>query len=55
VRTASGWQIQHSTLPWLEQKQIAITLSSQIDDGIELCWDGASSHWYVLEWQPPME
>jgi hypothetical protein len=54
LRTASGWQIQHSTLPWLEQKYIAITLSSPVDDYIDMCWDGAWSRWHVLEWQPPM-
>jgi hypothetical protein len=53
MRTESGWQIAHSTLPWMEQQQIAVALPSPVDDGIDLSWNGSWSRWRILEWQPP--
>lgn len=53
-RIESGWQIAHSTLPWLEQQRITVALSSPVDDAIDLCWNGIWSRWQILEWQPTL-
>ncbi len=52
-RNAGGWQIRHSTLPWREGAQVALTLSERDDGSVQLDIDGIASRWEVLEWTPP--
>jgi hypothetical protein len=52
-RTAHGWRIAHSTLPWREGLSIALEIDRSSDDRATLTWDGVPSSWRVLEWAPP--
>jgi hypothetical protein len=52
-RNASGWRVEHSTLPWLENKQMTIRLSPVVDNRIEMTCNGSVTQWQVHEWQPP--
>lgn len=52
-RNAGGWQIRHSTLPWREGAQVALTLVERDDGSVLLDVDGRPSRWEVLEWTPP--
>jgi hypothetical protein len=53
VRTAKGWQITHSTLPWLEGRGIEVLLVPPRSKLVELAWSSDWSQWEVLEWEPP--
>lgn len=53
TRTAGGWTVKHSTLPWLEGHPIRITMTPVGNDAVDLAWNGISTAWQVLEWQPP--
>jgi hypothetical protein len=53
LRTAKGWRISHSTLPWLEGQDIEVQLASPRSKLVELGWNGDWSPWEVLEWEPP--
>jgi hypothetical protein len=53
VRTANGWQVMHSSLPWLENRCIAMQVENGGSDIIGLAQDGVWTSWRVLEWQPP--
>ncbi|WP_076593632.1 hypothetical protein [Herminiimonas arsenitoxidans] len=52
-RNASGWRIEHSTLPWLENKQMEVSLLAVAEDELEMSWNGVSSQWKILEWEAP--
>ena len=67
-RTADGWEIRHSTLPWQEGirvRMLLVPFERQVSDSgptrrlpeageaVRLSWNGVSSHWTVLEWQAP--
>ena len=49
-RTAKGWCILHSTFPWNEGRQIAMTLDHRPGNTVRLCWEGCAAPWQVLEW-----
>lgn len=53
VRNARGWQVQHSTLPWLEGQQRDVDLTELGGGRICLTIDRVPSQWEVLEWTPP--
>ncbi len=52
-RSAEGWTIHHSTLPWREGQAIALSLQEADDGSLDLVIDGEASRWGVLEWTPP--
>jgi hypothetical protein len=52
-RTADGWDILHSTLPWLEGKSIAMRLNRLPGNRLEITVDGVLQQWKILEWNPP--
>lgn len=52
-RTAHGWHVVHATLPWLEGASVAVSCDRIGEARARLTWDGAVSHWQVLEWQDP--
>ena len=49
-RTANGWCILHSTLPWNEGREFAMTLDHRPGNTVRLCWDGRAAPWQILEW-----
>ena len=52
-RNASGWRIDHSTMPWLENKQMEVSLLAIAQDRVELSWNGVVTQWKILVWEVP--
>ena len=65
-RTADGWEIRHSTLPWCETMAVAVQMTAlglptrrndrvsaepQVGDQVHLCWNGVPSRWQTLEYE----
>ncbi len=52
-RTADGWRITHSTLPWREGITVALRMDLHAGDMATLDWDGSPASWRVLELSAP--
>lgn len=48
-RTANGWQITHSSLPWLEQSVVDLQLTADDAREAQLLWNGRLSRWRIHE------
>lgn len=53
MRTAGGWRILHSTLPWREGENVDVQIARPRSKLVDLAWNGTWSPWEVLEWAPP--
>ncbi|MDB5992320.1 MAG: hypothetical protein JWQ10_3723 [Herbaspirillum sp.] len=53
-RTADGWDILHSTLPWRAGQPVSVRLGSVREDCVDLTIDGVSQRWKILEWSAPL-
>jgi hypothetical protein len=51
-RSANGYVIVHSTMPWLEGKERALRIIAQEGDIVELACDGCVRKWKLLEEGP---
>jgi hypothetical protein len=54
-RTARGWRITYSTLPWIEGKSIDLRMTHVAEGRVEISSAASSALWNILEWQPPVK
>lgn len=52
-RNAGGWLIDYSTLPFLQQRQVDLTLNRLTADRALIDSEGETSAWQIHEWTPP--
>ena len=52
-RTATGWRITHSTLPWLESTEVRLSLDRSGPEHATVTWNEVPALWQVLEWALP--
>ena len=52
-RTAEGWQVTHSSLPWLEGQVVQCRVTKKAARHVQIDWNGARSMWCVREWSAP--
>lgn len=53
-RSADGWTVSRSTLPWLENTSIPIRIGRLADERLEVDFGGDLRCWKVLEWTAPV-
>jgi hypothetical protein len=53
-RSADGWTISRSTLPWLENASIAMRIKRLAPEQVEVDFGGDVQCWKVLEWTAPV-
>jgi hypothetical protein len=53
-RSADGWTVSRSTLPWLENTSIAMRISPLGDARLQVDFGGDVQCWKVLEWRAPV-
>ena len=54
-RTANGWQILHSTLPWRTGQSVSVQLLATVQhDQVAMNVDGEVQNWKCIEWTPPL-
>lgn len=53
--TEEGWTVQHSLLPWQENKSVPAKIIAQENTKLKLMCDGAESVWRKIEWSNPCQ
>ncbi|MDB5774650.1 MAG: hypothetical protein JWP38_783 [Herbaspirillum sp.] len=52
-RTADGWRILHSTLPWRTGRSVSVRWGRERDGIVDVTLDGVPRNWKIREWNPP--
>ena len=52
-RSAVGWDVLHSTLPWRVGQSVSIQLGKVRGECVSLIVNGALHTWKIIEWNPP--
>jgi hypothetical protein len=53
-RSADGWTVARSSLPWLENTSIAMRIKRLGNDRLEVDYGGDVRCWMMLEWSAPV-
>lgn len=52
-RSAVGWEVLHSTLPWRVGQSVSIQLGQVQGERVALTVDGVLQNWKIIEWNAP--